>query len=51
LVAGAGGLAAVGTLGWGLETLFNLMAGGLAFYAMVMVAVMRRELGLCSGRD
>jgi putative MATE family efflux protein len=47
LVAGGGGLAAVGTSGWGLDALFNLMAGGLALYGMVMVAIMRRELGLC----
>jgi hypothetical protein len=27
------------------------MACGLVLYGMVMVAVMRRELGLCAGRS
>jgi putative MATE family efflux protein len=46
LVAGVLGGVGLGVLGWRLETLFALMAGGLGAYAVVMVAVMRRELGL-----
>jgi Na+-driven multidrug efflux pump len=45
LVAGALGALALRVYGWGLESLFVLMAGGLVLYGMVMVAVMRRELG------
>ncbi|QEL19948.1 MATE family efflux transporter [Limnoglobus roseus] len=47
-LAVAGGLGAIAMLEYhsGLETLFLLMAGGLAAYGLVMVAVMRRELGL-----
>jgi putative MATE family efflux protein len=41
LVAGA-----LGALGWGIDSLFALMACGLVAYGVVMVAVMRRELGL-----
>lgn len=44
LVAGIGGWAIVSSRGAGLEVLFNLMAGGLAMYGLVMVVVMRREL-------
>jgi putative MATE family efflux protein len=46
LVAGALGSVALGIFGWGIETLFTLMATGLVLYGLVMVAVMRRELGL-----
>jgi len=51
LVAGALGAAALGVFGWGIDSLFTLMACGLVLYGMVMVAVMRRELGLCPGRS
>jgi putative MATE family efflux protein len=44
LVAGALGLLALRVFGWGLDSLFALMACGLVVYGMVMVAVMRREL-------
>jgi putative MATE family efflux protein len=46
-VAGGLGFVAVGVFEWGLAALFTLMAGGLVLYGMVMVCVMRRELGLC----
>jgi putative MATE family efflux protein len=46
LVAGALGCLGLGVLGWGLDSLFTLMACGLVLYGVVMVAVMRRELGL-----
>jgi putative MATE family efflux protein len=46
LVAGALGAVGLGVLGWGIDALFALMACGLASYGVVMVAVMRRELGL-----
>ena len=49
LVAGALGAVGLGTLSWGIDSLFALMAGGLVSYGMVMVAVMRRELGFYSG--
>jgi putative MATE family efflux protein len=45
LVAGALGSVGLGVLGWGVESLFGLMACGLVLYGVVMVAVMRRELG------
>jgi Na+-driven multidrug efflux pump len=45
LVAGIGGTLAIGFFGWGLDTLFTLMAAGLVLYGMVMVFVMRKELG------
>jgi putative MATE family efflux protein len=51
LVAGALGALALGALGWGIDALFGLMACGLASYGVVMLAVMRRELGLCGGRS
>jgi RND family efflux transporter MFP subunit/putative MATE family efflux protein len=44
LVAGA-----LGVLGWGIDSLFALMACGLVLYGLVMVVVMRRELGFCAG--
>jgi Na+-driven multidrug efflux pump len=50
LVAGVLGAVAQGFLGWGIESLFVLMACGLMAYGMVMVAVMRHELGLRPGR-
>jgi putative MATE family efflux protein len=50
LVAGALGAVALGVLGWGIDSLFALMACGLVLYGVVMVAVMRRELGLCPER-
>jgi putative MATE family efflux protein len=46
LVAGVLGSVALGVLGWGVDSLFGLMACGLVLYGVVMVAVMRRELGL-----
>jgi putative MATE family efflux protein len=51
LVAGALGCLGLGVLGWGLESLFALMACGLVLYGGVMVVVMRRELGLCAERS
>jgi putative MATE family efflux protein len=45
LVAGALGVLALRVFGWGINCLFTLMACGLVLYGMVMVAVMRRELG------
>jgi MATE family, multidrug efflux pump len=44
LVAGAMGVLALRVFGWGIDSLFALMACGLVVYGMVMVAVMRREL-------
>jgi hypothetical protein len=44
LVAGA-----LGALGWGIDSLFALMACGLVLYGLVMVMVMRRELVFCAG--
>jgi putative MATE family efflux protein len=49
LVAGVLGSVALGVLGWGIDSLFALMACGLVLYGLVMVAVMRRELGFCAG--
>jgi fatty acid desaturase len=49
LVAGALGALGLGVLGWGIDSLFALMAGGLVSYGMVMVGVMRRELGFYPG--
>ncbi len=46
VVAGALGALGLGVLGWEIDSLFALMACGLVTYGMVMVAVMRRELGL-----
>jgi putative MATE family efflux protein len=46
LVAGALGSVGLSVLGWGIDSLFTLMACGLASYGVVMVAVLRRELGL-----
>lgn len=40
------GALGLSVLGWGIDSLFALMACGLVLYGMVMVAVMRRELGL-----
>ncbi len=45
LVAGALGSIGLGVFGWGIDSLFALMACGLVLYGIVMVAVMRRELG------
>jgi hypothetical protein len=39
----------LGVLSWGIESLFALMACGLVFYGMVIVAVMRRELWFYTG--
>ncbi len=49
LVAGALGVLALRVFGWGIHCLFTLMACGLVLYGMVMVAVMRRELGFYAG--
>jgi Na+-driven multidrug efflux pump len=46
LVAGVLGWLGLRVLGWGIDSLFVLMACGLVFYGVVMVLVMRRELGL-----
>src|SRR5262249_45189600 len=51
LVAAALGSVALNVLGWGIDSLFALMACGLVSYGVVMVAVMRRELGLRPGRS
>jgi putative MATE family efflux protein len=51
LVAGALGSVGLNVLGWEIDTLFGLMACGLVFYGLVMVTVMRRELGLCAERS
>jgi Na+-driven multidrug efflux pump len=51
LVAGALGAVGLGVLGWGIDSLFALMACGLVAYGVVMVAVMRRELGLVARRS
>jgi putative MATE family efflux protein len=51
LVAGALGSVGLGVLGWGIDSLFALMACGLVLYGVVMVAIMRRELGLYGGRS
>jgi putative MATE family efflux protein len=51
LVAGALGALGLGVLGWGIDSLFALMACGLVSYGIIMVAVMRRELGLNLGRN
>lgn len=48
-VAGGLGTAALVGFGWGLEPLFGLMAAGLVAYGLVMVWVMRRELGFVGG--
>jgi putative MATE family efflux protein len=50
IVAGLGGTVAVNAFGWSLDALFNVMAGGLITYALVMVIVMRRELGIGTSR-
>jgi putative MATE family efflux protein len=49
LVAGVLGIFALRVFGWGIDSLFALMASGLVLYGMVMVAVMRRELGFFVG--
>ena len=51
LVAGVVGSLALGVLGWEIDSLFALMACGLVSYGVVMLAVMHRELGLCTGRN
>ena len=38
-------------LGWGIDSLFSLMACGLVMYGAVMVAVMLRELGLMTEKN
>jgi putative MATE family efflux protein len=49
LVAGVLGILALRVFGWGIESLFALMACGLVLYGLVMIVVMRRELGLFAG--
>jgi putative MATE family efflux protein len=49
LVAGALGVLALRVFGWGIDSLFALMACGLVLYGIVMVAVMRRELWSYAG--
>jgi putative MATE family efflux protein len=51
LVAGALGAVGLNVLGWGIDSLFALMACGLVSYGVVMVAVMRRELGFFPERS
>ena len=46
LIAAALGSVALKVLGWGIDSLFALMACGLVAYGVGMVVVMRRELGL-----
>jgi putative MATE family efflux protein len=46
LVAGVLGSVGLNVLGWDLDSLFAVMACGLVSYGVVMVVVMRRELGL-----
>jgi putative MATE family efflux protein len=50
LVAGALGSLGLRAFGWGIDSLFALMACGLVLYGIVMIAVMRRELGFDAGR-
>jgi putative MATE family efflux protein len=45
VIAGGMGAVGLGVLRWNLDTLFALMACGLAGYGLIMAAVMRRELG------
>jgi hypothetical protein len=40
------GSVGLSVLDWGIDSLFALMACGLVSYGLVMVAVLRRELGL-----
>jgi putative MATE family efflux protein len=49
LVAGVLGVLSLRVFGWGIDSLFALMACGLVLYGMVMVAVMRRELWSYAG--
>jgi putative MATE family efflux protein len=49
LAAGGLGLVALTAFKCQVEALFNLMACGLVLYGLVMVWVMRRELGLAAG--
>ncbi len=49
LVAGALGALGLGVFGWGIDSLFALLACGLVLYGMVMVAAMRRELWFYAG--
>jgi hypothetical protein len=51
LVAGVLGSLALGVFGCEIDCLFALMACGLVSYGVVMVAVMRRELGLRPDRS
>jgi MATE family, multidrug efflux pump len=51
LTAGALGTLALYVFDWGIDSLFALMACGLMLYGVVMVAVMRRELGLRAERS
>jgi Na+-driven multidrug efflux pump len=51
LVAGALGSVGLKVFGLGIDSLFALMACGLVLYGLVMVTVMRRELGLCAERS
>ena len=50
-IAAVGGYLATRVFGNGLNTLFAIMALGLALYGLVMVAVARRELGLYRQRS
>jgi len=49
LVAGAAGVLALRVFGWGIYSLFALMACGLVLYGLIMVVVIRRQLGFCAG--
>src|SRR5262249_60995383 len=51
LVAGALGSLGLKVLGWGIDSLFTVMACGLVSYGVVMVAVMRRRAGRRPGRN
>jgi hypothetical protein len=39
----------LGVLGWGIDSVFAVMARGPVLYGTVMAAVMRRELGIYPG--
>jgi Na+-driven multidrug efflux pump len=51
LVAGVLGALGLCVLGWGINALFSLMACGLVLYGMVMIAMMRRELGFSAAEN
>lgn len=46
LISSLGGALVIRAVGGSLDSLFHVMSAGLAAYALIMVFVMRRELGL-----